>query len=238
MSDAQEANGQDAQSAGTSNDEGATSSTATEEDVSVEKLKAENEALQAQLKGQQRANERLRGDLKDRVKAEDTASRLAVMSESFEKLAGVLKEAGDEQVAAAVDEVLGASRTASESISRETEAQTTIADELGKVGLDWEDPKLEAARAYYDSGNYDKAQEAVRTVVSNETNKSIEEQVEERLQEKLKEAGGVVNSANASQGGTPPPEPEGKDKLIKDLDSGDYDPLAALAEANRLAQEG
>lgn len=211
--------------------------TATDKDDPVERLKAEKAALEAQLKGQQRANERLRNDLKKNVQVEDLTGRLGVLSQSFEKFASILKEAGNEDMADAVEEVLSQSRTASDAISQETQAQTTIVDELGKVGIEWDDDRLKTARAYYESKNYDKAIEEVRNLSEQEANKTIEQRVAEELEKRLADASGTVTKTSGTKPAAAPAPLEGQDAIRAQLDSGDYDAADLLAKAAALARK-
>ena len=139
-------------------DAGANAGTPSAEPQETEiDYRKEYESLTAQYKGVQRTNERLSKEIKSRIVGEEQAEHVKSLGRKLDMVLDVLEKSGfsDAELAAKVKAVRVESAQAESRLKVETEALSKIAEIFAKTGVDFED--VEVAKAYFESGNYDKA---------------------------------------------------------------------------------
>lgn len=192
------------------------------------------EKLESQLKGLQRANERLRRELTNSVQAEGNAEVLKTLSEAINSIGSSVAGVLDEETAAKVKQTLARTAQVQTALEAETGARSKIVDKLGAIDMEWEDDSLGAARAYYEDGNYDKAIGEVDKVISKQKDNTRELEVQVEVEKRLREAGHTIVQSSGGSAPKPPPL-EGEEALrVKLQDKTIQDPREMLKELSKI----
>jgi len=178
---------------------------------------AEVERLRSQLKGEQRTNERLRGEIKSRLSQESVGEAVSNQGKLLEAMADTLEKLGlnDPEIGSKLQAVKAEVAQAESRRREQDNALGKIADVFADTGVDFE--SVEAAQAYFESGNYKKAIEVYERVAKGKKVDSAADSDEQR--EKIEAAKKVdAKGSSLAQATTP----EGKLQ-------------AKLAEASKLS---
>lgn len=193
----------------------------------LEEANVRREQLEAQLKGEQRNNARLRKDLASGIEAEGLREELKTVSGTVDELVDALRaqmsgEGADPEI---IDGIRSKSAQSRERIAAATTARKQIADKLSEAGVDWEDDSLKTARAYYEGGQLDKAVAEVESVTKKDP-AAVEAQIAAEVERRLKEKGASVDP-NATPASTAPKKDSAEARIL----AGDYDDPRAVLTA-------
>ncbi len=188
-----------------------------------------------QYKGLQRANERLRTDQRSGIRQESLEKKIDLNNQSVTALIEVVGNLSlnDEATLAKLSAITEETTRVQTALSSETTVREEIVDTLGKYGLDYDDdsPQAEVLRTHYEAGDFDAVRSDLNKINEEHTTTDIETRAKAIAEETLRERGITVNTEQ-SAGGSPPST---KDKILKDLESGDLTDNQALAAAVELA---
>lgn len=156
--------------------------------------KAEYEKLLPQYKGLQRTASRLQTEMKSRLKGEEALGQIGILTVKVDTILDAFDKSGftDQELAAKIKTVKTQTAQAGERLRAETTALEKIADITAETGVDFS--SIDAAQAYWDSGNLAKAVEVYEKAARKPAGAAdIQKQVDLLVEQKLRELGKGVD---------------------------------------------
>ena len=184
------------------NDAVATASEPQPDSQDPEALAADPAALVRQYKGLQRTNERLRRELMGKVDTDDTREHVRLLRESVDAFTKIIEPALDPTSREQVVKLRTATESAQKKLTDETAAQKKFAEVLADQGIDFDSDEAAVARAFYESGKYDRAIEALDKLGKSKST-TTDAEIEARVEERLKDRGAAVVRPTGSTAGAP-----------------------------------
>lgn len=165
------------------------------ETQTAEEAKAEVERLRAQLKGEQRTNERLRKDLRGRVTGEESTELIRVQGKKLDTVIEYLEKSGlnDPEFTQKLKTIKAESSQAESRLREETEATLKIEELVAETGVDF--AEVGEAGAYWESGNYKKAVAVYERVAKGKQVPAGDDEKKVEAAKKVDAGGGTVATA-------------------------------------------
>src|SRR3990167_6732747 len=126
------------------------------------------ENLKRQLAGQQRTNERLRTELKDRENVSALREEMRLARDGVDKLFEAVSNSPimDDKVAEELRAFRDKTTRDRQRLDDESKTRAEIVDIAGAAGIDFDSEEAEVAKAYYESGEFDKSITALKKIAT------------------------------------------------------------------------